>query len=221
MAWPSRTSKLESWSPTYRRDEESWPCSRQNASCIHWYRPSSRRLHARRHLRVTIRRCPRPPAPPSPPDPNATPWPAVGPDPDFTIACCIVLQVAISNSLVCIAHAKLDLEDRLNKRRQQQKRKDEIADVILRKLCAALQLAAFSPQMMTGCSSVRAPASADCPAHRDRGKKDFDEQAAGAHDATRASRRLDNSTKVRRRHGARAEVSYSDAEIKSLLKSLD
>jgi len=130
-------------------------------------------------------------------------------------------EVAISNSLVCIAHAKLDLEDRLNKRRQQQKRKDEIADVILRKLCAALQLAAFSPQMMTGCSSVRAPASADCPAHRDRGKKDFDEQAAGAHDATRASRRLDNSTKVRRRHGARAEVSYSDAEIKSLLKSLD
>ena len=135
----------------------------------------------------------------------------------WRVAC---LQDPISHSLVCIAYTKLDLEDRLNKRRQQQKRKDEIADVILRKLCAALQLAAFSPQMMTGCCSVIAPASADCQAHRDRGKKDVDEQAAGTHEAS-ASCRLDNSAKVRRRHGARAEVSYSDAEIKSLLKSLD
>ncbi len=114
-----------------------------------------------------------------------------------------------------IAHTKLDLEDRLNKRRQQQKRREEIADAILRKVCAALQLATFCPHT--------APCTVTSPDRRagKGGKKDSDEQAAGEGELGGSCRTDKSAAQVRRRHAARPEVVFSDAQIKSLLQSLD
>ena len=44
---------------------------------------------------------------------------------------------------VNIAHTKLDLEERLNKRRQKQERRRMLAEAVVCKLCGALQLAAL------------------------------------------------------------------------------
>jgi len=136
----------------------------------------------------------------------------VGPGPDPCIACCVDVQDAIRKARVSIAHTKLDLEDRLNKRRQQKKRREEIAEAVLRKVCAALQLASYT--------AARSATSPDRQPD-DRAKKDSDEQAAGEGELSASCRTDKFGAQVRRRHAARPAVVYSDAEIKSLLKSLD
>ena len=125
------------------------------------------------------------------------------------------MQDAIRKARVSIAHTKLDLEDRLNKRRQQKKRREEIAEAVLRKVCAALKLATFSPY-----TAARSATSPDRQPD-DRAKKDSDEQAAGEGELSASCRTDKFGAQVRRRHAARPAVVYSDAEIKSLLKSLD
>jgi hypothetical protein len=127
---------------------------------------------------------------------------------------------AMKSQRVRIAHAKLDLEDRLNKRRQKEHRRCQLADGLLKEIVAALQLAAMlSALQHTPCGPPSALVPGRC---KDKGASGGNEDRDGLHAIDGAQGRpTSQCNSVRRRHRMGAGHVFSDAEIKSLLKSND
>ena len=115
---------------------------------------------------------------------------------------------AIRQQLVSIAHAKLDLEDRLNKRRQKEQRRALLADGVLKKIIAPLQLAALASVEL----STRTG--------HEHGSSTAGESSTEVSSNMVNSAWHQRSSTVRRRQKAYTHV-YSDAEIKGLLKGSD